>query len=181
MHTGAGSTYQWSEEIVVGASFDFKISYTVDGKAAIDSDNNLEDGTTCFVKVIEEPLFPCSLGWVSIKVDNQEIDETSFFVQQGIVEFFLLPLDFLSASNLFSLTDGLFVHSNTTTDTFLEIKSSADTGALHSFFFSRSSDNGIIVLKLDQTSDEASFPLPSLGLLSGFAFFSVVKRKKQKI
>ena len=181
MHNCAGSTYQWSEEIVVGASYDFKISYTVDGKAAIDSDNNLEDGTNCFVKVIEEPLFPCSLDWIYIEVDNQEIDETSFIVQQGIIEFFLLPLDFLTTSSLFTLMNEFYVHSNTTTDTFLEIKSNAESGILHSFFFSRSSDNGTIILQFEQTSDEASFTLPSLVLLSGFVLYSVIKRKKQKI
>ncbi|MHA1911417.1 MAG: hypothetical protein ACTSYA_06960 [Candidatus Kariarchaeaceae archaeon] len=181
MQNGAGNTYQWSEEIEVGSSYNFKISYTVDGKAAIDSDNNLEDGTNCFVEVVEEPLFPCSLDWISMKVDNQEIDETSFIVQQGIIEFFLLPLDFLTTSNLFSLIDGFYVHSNTTIDTFLEIKSTAESGVLHSFFYSRSTDNGTIILQFEQMSDEASFTLPSLVLLFGFVFYSVLKRKKQKI
>jgi hypothetical protein len=180
MHNSAGNTYQWSEEVILGASFDFKISYSVGGKAAIDTNNSLEDRTNCFVKVVEEPLFPCSLDWISIKVDNKEIDDTSFIIKQGIVEFFLLPLDFLAASNLFVLIDGFYVHSNTTLDTFLEIKSSADSGVLHSFFFSQSSDNGTIILKIEQTSDEASFPLPSLALLSGFAIYSVIKRRRQK-
>jgi len=177
---GAGNTYQWSNQIVVGETFDYKISYSIDGQAAVDSSNNLEDGANCFIEVVEEPLFPCSLDWISIKIDNKEIDETSFLVEQGVIEFFLLPLDFLATSILFVLVDEFYVHSNTTLDTFLEIKSNANSGALHSFFFSQSTENGTIILQFDQPSDEASFSLPSLALLSTFTIYLVIKRKRQR-
>ena len=65
----AGITYQWSEEVVVDASFDFKISYSVDGKPAIDSDNNLEDGTNCFVEINLSNIE--NIAW---QINNQTFD-----------------------------------------------------------------------------------------------------------